>query len=70
MYMLGSVQGFLVKIRRVTWLAIMPQGDAIIKVTSSCICGSDLHLYLNAMPGMEKNAIMGHEVSIERMRRF
>ncbi|BDA44776.1 Uncharacterized zinc-type alcohol dehydrogenase-like protein [Coccomyxa sp. Obi] len=36
-------------------------GDAIIKVTSSCICGSDLHLYLNAMPGMEKNAIMGHE---------
>ncbi|EIE21552.1 GroES-like protein [Coccomyxa subellipsoidea C-169] len=36
-------------------------GDAIIKVTSSAICGSDLHLYLNVIPGMEKNAVMGHE---------
>jgi threonine dehydrogenase-like Zn-dependent dehydrogenase len=46
-------------------LASVVQGDAIIKVTSSAICGSDLHLYLNFMPGMEKNAIMGHEVSVK-----
>ena len=36
-------------------------GDAIIKVTSAAICGSDLHLYLGAMPGMKKGDIMGHE---------
>jgi threonine dehydrogenase-like Zn-dependent dehydrogenase len=35
--------------------------DAIIKVTSCAICGSDLHLYNHFMPGMEKGDIMGHE---------
>jgi threonine dehydrogenase-like Zn-dependent dehydrogenase len=35
--------------------------DAIIKVTSSAICGSDLHLYVNAMPGMTKHDVLGHE---------
>lgn len=35
--------------------------DAILKVTSTCICGSDLHLYLNAMPGMHKGFLLGHE---------
>ncbi len=29
------------------------QTDAIMKVTSTCICGSDLHLYLGFVPGME-----------------
>ncbi len=29
------------------------QTDAILKVTSTCICGSDLHLYLGFVPGME-----------------
>lgn len=37
------------------------QCDAIIKVTSSAICGSDLHLYVNAMPGMTKHDVLGHE---------
>ncbi len=35
--------------------------DAIIKVTSCAICGSDLHLYDHFIPGMEKGDIMGHE---------
>ncbi|MGR0184897.1 zinc-dependent alcohol dehydrogenase [Azospirillum aestuarii] len=35
--------------------------DAIVKVTSCAICGSDLHLYDHVMPGMEKGDIMGHE---------
>ncbi len=35
--------------------------DAIIKVTSTCICGSDLHLFDGFMPGMESGDIMGHE---------
>lgn len=35
--------------------------DAIVKVTSCAICGSDLHLYNGFMPGMESGDIMGHE---------
>lgn len=35
--------------------------DAIVKVTSCAICGSDLHLYDNVMPGMRAGDIMGHE---------
>jgi threonine dehydrogenase-like Zn-dependent dehydrogenase len=35
--------------------------DAIIRVTSCAICGSDLHLYNGYMPGMKNGDIMGHE---------
>ncbi len=35
--------------------------DAIIKVTSCAICGSDLHLYDHFMPGMQSGDILGHE---------
>ena len=35
--------------------------DAIIKVTSCAICGSDLHLYHNFIPAMTPGDIMGHE---------
>jgi threonine dehydrogenase-like Zn-dependent dehydrogenase len=27
--------------------------DVVLQVTSTCICGSDLHLYANAIPGMK-----------------
>jgi threonine dehydrogenase-like Zn-dependent dehydrogenase len=35
--------------------------DAIIKITTTAICGSDLHLYNGYIPTMEKGDIMGHE---------
>src|SRR5690349_1908391 len=35
--------------------------DAIIKITSTAICGSDLHLYDGYIPTMEKGDILGHE---------
>ena len=35
--------------------------DAIIKVTSCAICGSDLHLFHNLVPAMLPGDIMGHE---------
>lgn len=35
--------------------------DAIIKVTATAICGSDLHLYNGLMPGMEPGDVLGHE---------
>ncbi|CAB3653148.1 putative zinc-binding alcohol dehydrogenase [Paraburkholderia phenoliruptrix] len=41
--------------------------DAIVKVSSCAICGSDLHLYGGFMPGMESGDIMGHEFMGEVM---
>src|SRR5690349_7748255 len=35
--------------------------DAIIKVTATAICGSDLHLLDGFMPTMEPGDILGHE---------
>lgn len=35
--------------------------DAIIKVTATAICGSDLHLYDGYQPTMEKGDVLGHE---------
>tara|TARA_B100000029_G_scaffold145715_7_gene140978 strand:+ start:3708 stop:4904 length:1197 start_codon:yes stop_codon:yes gene_type:complete len=35
--------------------------DAILKVTSTAICGSDLHLYDGVIPGVIPGDILGHE---------
>src|ERR1700709_2385024 len=35
--------------------------DAIIRITSTAICGSDLHLYDGFMPTMEKGDVLGRE---------
>ena len=35
--------------------------DAIVRITSSAICGSDLHLYELLGPFLDKGDILGHE---------
>src|SRR5919205_1191956 len=35
--------------------------DAVIKITSTAICGSDLHLYDGFIPAMKPGDILGHE---------
>ena len=40
---------------------ILNPRDAIIKITSTAICGSDLHLYDGYIPTMESGDILGHE---------
>ena len=40
---------------------ILNARDAIVRVTSTTICGSDLHLYNGFMPSMQKGDILGHE---------
>ena len=40
---------------------ILNQRDCIVKITSTAICGSDLHLYNGFLPAMEPGDIMGHE---------
>jgi threonine dehydrogenase-like Zn-dependent dehydrogenase len=40
---------------------ILNSQDAIVKITSTAICGSDLHLFNGFIPTMEKGDILGHE---------
>jgi len=40
---------------------IMSSRDAIVKISSTAICGSDLHMYDGYMPTMRKGDILGHE---------
>jgi threonine dehydrogenase-like Zn-dependent dehydrogenase len=40
---------------------ILNPRDAIIKITTTAICGSDLHLYDGYIPTMEQGDILGHE---------
>src|SRR3954464_6700442 len=46
---------------------ILNQRDAIVKITSTAICGSDLHLYNGFVPSMEQGDIVGHEFMGEVM---
>ena len=50
-----------VRVEHVPDPAILNPGDAIIKVSSTAICGSDLHLYNGVVPTMEQGDILGHE---------
>jgi len=40
---------------------ILDGGDVIVQITSTAICGSDLHLYDGYQPTMEEGDILGHE---------
>jgi threonine dehydrogenase-like Zn-dependent dehydrogenase len=40
---------------------IINRRDAVLKITTTAICGSDLHLYNGFVPTMEKGDILGHE---------
>jgi threonine dehydrogenase-like Zn-dependent dehydrogenase len=40
---------------------ILNDGDAIVKISSTAICGSDLHLYNGLVPTMKSGDVLGHE---------
>jgi threonine dehydrogenase-like Zn-dependent dehydrogenase len=40
---------------------ILNRRDAIVRITTTCICGSDLHLYDGLVPTLEQGDILGHE---------
>jgi len=50
-----------VKVKEMADPAIQQPTDAVIRVTSTAICGSDLHLYDPLSPFMAKDDILGHE---------
>ena len=50
-----------VRVEQVPDPKILNKRDAIVKVTSTAICGSDLHLYNGFIPTMQAGDILGHE---------
>ena len=50
-----------VRVQDVPDPAILNHRDAIVRITSSAICGSDLHLLDGYVPTMQKGDVMGHE---------
>ena len=46
---------------------IIDPRDAIVKITATAICGSDLHLYGGLMPTMQSGDVLGHEFMGEVM---
>src|ERR1700731_3417597 len=50
-----------VRVEDVADPTIVDARDVIVKITSTAICGSDLHLYNGLMPTMEKGDVLGHE---------
>lgn len=51
-----------VRLEQVPDPVILNPHDAIIKVSTAAICGSDLHLYDGVIPTMERGDILGHEL--------
>jgi threonine dehydrogenase-like Zn-dependent dehydrogenase len=50
-----------VRVEQVPDPKIMNSGDAVVRITSTAICGSDLHLVDGYIPTMKKGDILGHE---------
>ncbi|MFL6675898.1 MAG: zinc-dependent alcohol dehydrogenase [Massilia sp.] len=50
-----------VRVEQVPDPKILNPGDAVVRITSTAICGSDLHLYDGYVPSMEQGDILGHE---------
>src|SRR5438874_490246 len=49
------------RVERVPDPKILNDGDAVVRITSTAICGSDLHLYNGFIPTVEAGDIFGHE---------
>ena len=56
-----------VELKNVREPKILRPRDAIVRVTTTAICGSDLHLYDGVIPTMKKGDILGHETMGEVM---
>ena len=52
---------YRVRVEEVEYPKILHPRDAIVQVTKSCICGSDLHLYHGLVPDTRIGSTFGHE---------
>ena len=55
------VRPLKVEVQNVPDPSILNGRDAIIRITSSAICGSDLHMLDGYIPTMQKGDVLGHE---------
>jgi threonine dehydrogenase-like Zn-dependent dehydrogenase len=58
-----------VEVNEVPDPAILNARDVIVKITSTAICGSDLHLYNGFIPTMKRGDVLGHEFMGEVVER-
>lgn len=50
-----------IRLDNVTEPALMDDFDAIVHLTASAICGTDLHFVRGTVPGMQEGTVLGHE---------
>lgn len=50
-----------IRLENVNEPKIKDSTDAIVRLTASAICGTDLHMIRGTMPGMKSGTILGHE---------
>ncbi len=50
-----------VRVESIAEPRVVEPTDAVVRITTSAVCGSDLHQYHGRVPGIEPGAIMGHE---------
>src|SRR6059058_285242 len=50
-----------VEVQEVPYPTIINAEDAIVRITLTAICGSDLHLYDGYVPFMKRGDVLGHE---------
>src|SRR5438270_4399433 len=50
-----------IRLENVSEPKIQKPNDAIVRLTASAICGTDLHMIRGTMPGMKSGTILGHE---------
>ena len=51
-----------IKVEDVAMPRILALRDAIVRITLTTICGSDIHLYDGFVPSMQKGDVLGHEI--------
>lgn len=50
-----------IKVKEVADAKLQKKDDVLVRVTSTAICGSDLHIYNGEIPGMYDDYVIGHE---------
>src|SRR3954462_15419504 len=50
-----------IRLDRVPEPKLKDDRDAIVRLTASAICGTDLHMVRGTMPGMRPGTVLGHE---------
>ncbi|CAM4236136.1 zinc-dependent alcohol dehydrogenase [Paenibacillus typhae] len=50
-----------VEVKDVADAKLEKKDDIVVRITSTAICGSDLHIYNGAIPGMHDDYVIGHE---------